>query len=204
MNGMRIRFETKPGKSRASAGVLPRSTARAVIAAAVSSEVSRPRITSTSFSTGTGLKKCMPITRSGRDVAAASDVIGIDEVFDARIASGGKTASAARKIASFTFASSTTASIIRSAATSSVRRRDPREHLVRIGAALVREPRQALAHRLEAALDRPGRRVVKRDPAAGRRDDLCDPTAHLAGADDENVLEVHAREAIVGACPRRR
>ena len=32
---------------------------------AVSSEVCRPRITSTSFSTGTGLKKCMPITCSG-------------------------------------------------------------------------------------------------------------------------------------------
>ena len=119
MNGIRIRLETKPGKSRASAGVLPRSTASAAIAAAVSSDVSSPRITSTSFSTGTGLKKCMPITRSGREVTAASDVIGIDDVFDARIAPGGSTSSAARKIASFTCASSTTASISRSAGTSS-------------------------------------------------------------------------------------
>src|SRR5665647_2322626 len=70
MNGIKIRLETKPGRSRASAGVLPRSVASAEIALAVSSEVSSPRITSTSFSTGTGLKKCMPITRSGRDVAA--------------------------------------------------------------------------------------------------------------------------------------
>ena len=38
----------------------------ATIAAAVSSDVCTARITSTSFSTGTGLKKCMPITRSGR------------------------------------------------------------------------------------------------------------------------------------------
>ena len=45
--------------------------ARATIAAAVSSEVCAARITSTSRSTGTGLKKCMPITRSGREVAAA-------------------------------------------------------------------------------------------------------------------------------------
>ena len=86
MNGIRMRFETKPGKSRASAGSLPSSRASCTIAAAVSSEVCTARITSTSFSTGTGLKKCMPITRSGRPVTAASDVIGIELVFDARIA----------------------------------------------------------------------------------------------------------------------
>ena len=78
MNGIRMRLETKPGKSCASAGSLPSSRASATIAAAVSSEVWTARITSTSFSTGTGLKKCMPITRSGRVVAAASDVIGIE------------------------------------------------------------------------------------------------------------------------------
>ncbi|MNE72844.1 hypothetical protein D3C80_1688180 [compost metagenome] len=38
--------------------------------------------------TGTGLKKCNPTTRSGRVVAAASRVIEIDDVLDARIASG--------------------------------------------------------------------------------------------------------------------
>ena len=32
MNGIRIRFETKPGRSRASAGVLPSRSASAVIA----------------------------------------------------------------------------------------------------------------------------------------------------------------------------
>ena len=53
----------------------------------------------------------MPMTFSGRLVAAASDVIGIDDVFEARIASGGSVSSARRKIASLTAASSTTASI---------------------------------------------------------------------------------------------
>ena len=52
MNGIRIRFETNPGKSRTSAGSLPRSRASCTIAAAVSSEVCTARITSTSFSTG--------------------------------------------------------------------------------------------------------------------------------------------------------
>ena len=43
---------------------------------------------STSAIIGTGLKKCMPMKRSGRDVAAASLVIEIDEVLDAMIALG--------------------------------------------------------------------------------------------------------------------
>jgi hypothetical protein len=65
-------------------GHLAELLAERVIAAAVSSEVWTARITSTSFSTGTGLKKCIPITRSGRSVTAASDVIGIEDVFEAR------------------------------------------------------------------------------------------------------------------------
>src|SRR6266542_463765 len=117
MNGIRMRFETNPGKSFATAGVLPSSRASSVIASAVSSDVSRARMISTSFSTGTGLKKCIPITLSGRFVAAASDPIGIEEVFDASTASGGNASSACRKISSFTSASSTTASSIRSART---------------------------------------------------------------------------------------
>ena len=88
MNGIRIRLETNPGKSFASAGVFPSSRASSTIAAAVSSEVDGARTTSTSDITGTGLKKCMPITRSGRPVTAASVAIGIDDVFEARIASG--------------------------------------------------------------------------------------------------------------------
>ena len=119
MNGMRIRFETNPGKSFASAGVFPRSRASWTIAAAVSSEVCSARMTSTSASIGTGLKKCMPTTCSGRDVAAASSVIGIEDVFDARTASGGSAASAARNSSFFASAFSTIASMSRSAAPSS-------------------------------------------------------------------------------------
>ena len=119
MNGIRIRLETKPGKSFAWAGTLPSSSARAVIAAAVSSEVWTARITSTSFSTGTGLKKCMPITRSGRPVTAASEVIGIEDVFDASTALSGSSWSARRNRSSLTAASSITASISRSAGTRS-------------------------------------------------------------------------------------
>ena len=71
-------------------------------------------------------------------------------------------------------------------------RRDAPEHLVGVGAALLRELLEALAHRREAALGRAGIRVVERDVAAGSRDDLRDPAAHLARSHDEDVLEIHA------------
>ena len=41
---------------------------------------------STSFISGTGFMKCMPMTRSGRSIAAPSGVIEIDDVLVARIA----------------------------------------------------------------------------------------------------------------------
>ena len=69
MNGIRIRFETKPGKSFASAGVLPRSRGerddrRGRLVGGLRARGSPRR----AASTGTGLKKCIPITRSGRPV----------------------------------------------------------------------------------------------------------------------------------------
>ena len=45
---------------------------------------------STSFMSGTGFMKCMPITRSGRPVAAPMAVIEIEEVFVASTVSGGQ------------------------------------------------------------------------------------------------------------------
>ena len=53
----------------------------------VASLVSSPRISSTSAMSGTGLKKCMPMKRSGCSVAAASAVIEIEEVLVASTAS---------------------------------------------------------------------------------------------------------------------
>ena len=67
------------------------------------SDVACPRITSTSVISGTGFMKCMPSTLSGRFVAAPSDVIEIDEVLDARIAS--RVAMASRLVNSARFAS---------------------------------------------------------------------------------------------------
>ena len=46
----------------------------------VSSEAVSGRTISTSFITGGGFMKCIPMTRSGRDVAAASLVSEMDDV----------------------------------------------------------------------------------------------------------------------------
>ena len=53
-------------------------------------------MTSTSFISGTGFMKCMPITLSGRCVAAPSCVIEMDDVLEARMASGAVQARRAR------------------------------------------------------------------------------------------------------------
>ena len=67
---------------------LPSRSPRARIASSVSSSVSRPRISSMSGMTGTGLKKCIPTNRSrrSRETASARRWIAIDEVFEAKIA----------------------------------------------------------------------------------------------------------------------
>ena len=74
-----------------------------------------PRTSSTSFITGTGFMKWMPMKRSGRSVCAASRVIEIDEVLVARIASGLRIGQSCAKILRLTVSSSVAASITRSA-----------------------------------------------------------------------------------------
>ena len=64
-----------------------RSTNRLRRCRACSALVSSATTTSTSFITGTGEKKCSPSIRSGRRIACASSAIGIEDVFEATIAS---------------------------------------------------------------------------------------------------------------------
>ena len=72
-----------PPRSGAAIGSLPMARANAVSASCVAWLVVRARMTSTSFISGTGLKKWSPPKRSGRLVLAASSVTHSDEVFDA-------------------------------------------------------------------------------------------------------------------------
>ena len=88
-----MRLTTKPGAFLTVIGLLPSFSARALTASCVASLVCRPRMISTSAIIGTGLKKCMPMKRSGREVDAASCVMEIDEVLEATITSGAAIAS---------------------------------------------------------------------------------------------------------------
>ena len=162
------------------------------IARAVSSEVSSPRITSTSFSTGTGLKKCMPITRSGRPVAAASE----RDRDRGRV--GGEHGLARQRLVGAAEDVLLHARRPRRPPRSSARRgrgrpRAPRARAPRRGR---RRPSRRAGRGSSAssrARARPRREgVVQRDAPARRRDHLGDARAHLAGADDEHVLESHA------------
>ena len=71
-------------------GVLPTVRTHSVAVATTASSVRIVRATSTSFISGTGLKKWSPRTWRGRVVAAARAVTLHDEVLVARIAWGGQ------------------------------------------------------------------------------------------------------------------
>src|SRR3954471_3271391 len=101
----------KPELSRAAIGSLPSERANSKARSKVSSEVSRVRTTSTSFITGTGLKKWSPTTWSGRRVNMAIWVMVSDEVLLANRASFFTTSSRLEKIFFFSSRFSTIASI---------------------------------------------------------------------------------------------
>src|SRR3989442_1225492 len=99
--GTRSRFTTNPGDSFTSTGSFPSLTESDFANAVVSSLVSEPRITSTSFITGAGLKKCIRITRSARRVAPAISVMLREDVLLAKTTSGGHIESSSENRAFF-------------------------------------------------------------------------------------------------------
>ena len=114
-----MRLTMKPGVDFACTGVLPQPLASSKIASATARPVRSPDTTSTSFISGTGLKKCMPTRRPGCFSSRASAVIDSDEVFDASTASGAMMASSSRSRPCLTPRFSTMASTTRPASASS-------------------------------------------------------------------------------------
>ncbi len=110
-SGISTRLTTKPGVSWQRIGVLPIRSPSANAASNGSSSVSSARTISTSGISGAGLKKCMPTTRPGDDVAAAISVTESAEVLVARTASGRQILSSSAKSSRFGSSSSTIASI---------------------------------------------------------------------------------------------
>ena len=114
-----MRLTMKPGVDFACTGVLPQRRDSASIACAAEASVSAPQTTSTSFISGTGLKKCMPTSRRGFAMPLASAVMLIDEVLDAISASGGSSASSSRSSACLGSSFSTITSMTSAASASS-------------------------------------------------------------------------------------
>mmetsp|Transcript_829 Transcript_829/g.2682 ORF Transcript_829/g.2682 Transcript_829/m.2682 type:complete len:301 (+) Transcript_829:604-1506(+) len=121
MYGINRRLEMKPGKSFAKQTCLPIASQTSFAARTEFADVARPEINSTTFMTGTGLKKCMPTTLSGRFVAEAIFVMLMDEVLLARTTSGFVILSKARNSSCLSGSSSVAASITRSTFTKSSR-----------------------------------------------------------------------------------
>ena len=87
----------KPARSPMVTSTLPSRSASASTSSTTSGSVTTVRTTSTSFMTGAGLKKCMPMTLLGRPVATEISVTDRLEVLVARIVSGGQILSSSAK-----------------------------------------------------------------------------------------------------------
>ncbi len=93
----------------------------AIMASVTDCAVRNPGITSTSRISGTGLKKCMPPTRSGCFSLEAIAVMGMDDVLEARIVSGRVPASSLANSACLASSCSMMASITTSALAASAK-----------------------------------------------------------------------------------
>ena len=107
-----MRLTMKPGVDRACTGTLPQALDTSKMACATAGDVCKPDTTSTSFISGTGLKKCMPTRRSGWRRPLAMAVTEMDEVLVASTHSAPISASSClnrlRLMSSFSTMASTT------------------------------------------------------------------------------------------------
>jgi hypothetical protein len=110
--GMSSALTTNPARSWESMHCLPSvCSANSRARVAVSSAVMIECTISTRGSTGTGLKKCSPMTLCGCEVPAPSFMIGTDDVLEARNCASGSSLSSRMNNSRFSCSSSTIASI---------------------------------------------------------------------------------------------
>ena len=105
----------KPAWSPMVTSTLPSRAASASTSSTTDGSVTTVRTTSTSFMTGAGLKKCIPMTLLGRAVATESSVTERLEVLVARMVSGGQISSSLAKTSVLSSMRSGTASMTSSA-----------------------------------------------------------------------------------------
>ena len=109
--GPNMRLPTKPRQLPTSTPILPMVFDSCMQVAITSLPVFLPRTISSRRITLAGLKKCVPITDSGREVVAAISSMLSVEVFEARIAPGLHTRSSSAKISFLSAMPSKTASM---------------------------------------------------------------------------------------------
>jgi hypothetical protein len=130
-SGIRMRLTTKPGRVVARNGDLAEALDDASAVSTGSSDESSARTTSTSGISGAGLKKCIPTTRSGDDVAAAISVTDSADVFVASTAPRGRSLELGEERA-LRSSSSTIASITRSQSRSAASRSSSSRRATRV------------------------------------------------------------------------
>src|SRR5437868_11495075 len=150
-------------ESFACTGVLPTARAHSVTVLTAASSVRIVRTTSTSFISGTGLKKCTPSTWPGRLVAAAIAVTLHDEVDRLEVLQPRRARDASDRVVLG----------------------------LRLELAPGSEALQRLSQSLEATLDELIVGLDEEDAEAGLRGDLHDAGAHEPAADHTDVLDGH-------------
>ena len=142
--------------------------------------------------------KCIPITRSAREVFAPILVIEIDDVFEAKIVSGGQTLSSFCSSAILASSFSITASITKSTLARSSRLvvvSTPAHHAIALfglEAAALDHAIEVARDRIDAALAHIRRDIMHHDRDLRLRRDLRDSRAHLPCPDHADLLQTHS------------
>ena len=164
-------------------------------------------MSSTSCITGTGFMKCIPITASGRLVAAAMRVMGIDEVLVASTPPGRTTASSSWKMRFFSSSFSVTASMATSTSFDLAGRGGERESLQRRGLGFASSSLpfstqlpEAAPDALAALVHGLARHVDQRDPQPRGERDLGDARPHLPCAHHQHVFVGHDAGGLYCPC----
>lgn len=116
-----MRLTMKPGVSAQATGVLPQARPVSYARVAYVTSVANPETTSTSGSSGAGLKKCRPTKRPGERRAPPMAVTDRDEVLVASRQSSATMPSSSRNRSCLTSSRSRTASTTRAQSASSAR-----------------------------------------------------------------------------------
>ena len=191
----------KPALSPIVTSVLPSRAASASTSSTTDGSVTTVRTTSTSFMTGAGLKKCMPMTLLGRPVTTESSVTERLEVLVARIVSGGQILSSAEKTSVLSSIRSGIASITSSAVGEILQRRaepDPLEHRIPVRRVQLAAADGTAGGVLEVATTAGDRLVVDLDRGhrqARPGEHLDDPGTHGAEPDDADLVQFSGHAA---------